>query len=123
MEAAGPVMGGQLVVEAARATAMDRVPHGPRLVLILMAAHALDKPKADKPARIYWGGHRLLAIEIYGPHEWGPNAYGRKEIKRAIRELHKHGLIAVHTQQPGGSTAYELLPRGGANHGPHGGGQ
>jgi hypothetical protein len=115
-------MGGQLVVEAARSTGMDRMPHFPRLVLLLMAAHALDKPKGDNPARVYWGGQRLIAIEIYGPHEWGRDAWTRKEIKHAIRDLHKRGLIRVHSQQHGGVTTYELLPRGGGSQTPGVGG-
>ena len=61
-----PVMGGSLVIECARATALDPLPGRTQSVLLVMAAHALDKPKGDKPARVYWLGHRTLALEIWG---------------------------------------------------------
>lgn len=98
---------------------MDRVGLRARFQLVIMANHALDRPRGDNPARVYWGGHRLLATEIYGPHEWGQNAGARTGIKRAIRELLKAGLIRVYVDTPGGVTAYEILPPGGVHGEPH----
>lgn len=111
-------MGGQLAAEALRATGLDKLPGSSRLVLVAMAIHAFDKPRGDTPARVYWLGRRQLAIEVFGDMEYGVNSYGRKAVRLAIRDLSKRGLIRIYADQPGGVTAYAVLPGGGDPNGP-----
>ena len=113
------LVGGHLVTECLRVTALDGVPHASRLVLVAMAVHALDKARGDTPGRVYWGGHRMLALECFGDAEYGQNSPGRVAVKRAIRDLAKRGLIAVRAQPAGYPTAYEILPPTGVHHVPH----
>lgn len=103
-------MGVQLALECVRVTTLDRPRPLARFALVVMALHALDRPKGDTPGRVYWGGQRLLALEIWGPGEYDRNSTAYKGLHRALSELQKRGLIRVYADSPGRITAYEILP-------------
>lgn len=79
-----------------------------RAVLACMGDHALDtkgRNPAD-PIGVYWLGHGLLAIEVFGEDMPGT----RRNIRRIIAELESRKLIRVYDRLPGARVAYQLLP-------------
>lgn len=79
-----------------------------RFTLVCMGDHALDSAgrNAANPVGVYWGGHGLLALEVYG----ADTRNSRREIRRIIAELETRKLIRIHDRLPGARVAYQLLP-------------
>lgn len=79
-----------------------------RATLAAMGAHALDSPGKNPadPIGVYWLGHGLLALEIYG----ADTRNSRREIRRIIADLESRKLIRTYDRLPGARVAYQLLP-------------
>jgi len=79
-----------------------------RFTLACMGGHALDSAgrNAADPIGVYWLGHGLLALEVFGTD----TPSNRRKIRRHIAELESHKLIRIYDRNPGGRVAYELLP-------------
>ena len=80
-----------------------------RFTLACMGHHALDsagKNPAD-PVGVYWGGHGLLAAEVYG----SDTPTYRRKIRAHITDLINRKLVRIYDENPGGRRAYELLPK------------
>jgi hypothetical protein len=60
-------------------------------ILLRMAHTALDNPKDDQPARLYFGGHVLLAMTLRTPYPYGDD----QESDRARATIHRHVREAV----------------------------
>lgn len=87
------------------------MPTGHRLVLVVMALHALDG-KGKNPDHLpgtYWGGHKQLARECFG----SDNDTDMRRVRRALRDLESRQLIRPHDTTTGYNRAYLLLPGGG----------
>lgn len=108
-------MGGRTRKRAVAATVgEERLSVACRFALAQMAEHALDSPGRNSadPVGVYWGGHGLLALEVFG----FDTPTTRRHITRIIRELENHKLVRVYDPNVGGRRAYQLLPenpRGG----------
>jgi hypothetical protein len=79
-----------------------------RFTLAQMGAHALDSQGRDPhtPTGVYWGGHGLLALEVFG----ADTKSNRRKIRRALVDLEERKLIRVYDPNEGGRKAYQLLP-------------
>jgi DNA-binding transcriptional ArsR family regulator len=75
-----------------------------RLVLITMAAHALDTERNGKAACVYWGGWRMLALNAFGMEVYDERA--ERAVGRAVHELTDAKLIEV--EHKGFRTEYRL---------------
>lgn len=62
-----------------------------RVVLIIMAWHALDNDTKTRPAATYFGGWEALGLWM-DDGERNPDAI-RRQVTRALTELSRHGLI------------------------------
>ena len=60
-------------------------------VLLRMALTALDQPNGDKPARLYFGGHVVLAMTLRSPYPEGDD----EEAERARATIHRRVREAV----------------------------
>lgn len=101
-------MGSRYRRRCLEATYGDPMPTATRATLAAMGAHALDSPGRNTadPVGVYWLGHGLLALEVYG----ADNRNARREIRRIIGDLESRKLIRIYDRNPGGRVAYQLLP-------------
>jgi hypothetical protein len=102
-------MGARYRRRCLEATYGDPMPTATRATLAAMGAHALDSPgrNAADPVGVYWLGHGLLALEIYG----ADTPTYRRKIRGHIAELELRKLIRIYDRNPGGRVAYQLLPQ------------
>ncbi len=100
------------LVKVALSTQYAALSDSARLVLVIMASTALDRPKGGVPARRYWAGHDSIILILTGasPGEAGYRA-GQVRVTRAIGTLVKAGAITrLHRGHRGKQAEYELLP-------------
>lgn len=73
-----------------------------RLVLVAMCFTAQDRDTAATEARLWWGGHESLMIQLAGdvPDDERERAALARRIKRAISELVEAGAIVL-VEAPG----------------------
>jgi hypothetical protein len=84
-------------------------------VLVVMAHRALDNEgRNERPARTYFGGWEILALEALGYREYVRNGAAHRAIARAISELQERGLVRVSKVGGRGFTHYEVLPTNGS---------
>ena len=77
-----------------------------RVVLFVMALHALDTGSRDNPPAVYWGGWQRLGVAL-GYTVW--DAKAELAVARAVRELVAAGYVKVEGHGFGYRTAYRLL--------------
>ena len=66
--------------------------HNALRVLLRMAHSALDKPRGDQPAAVYWGGWESLALACgYAV----PDEDGTDETRKLRRTAHERARAAV----------------------------
>lgn len=86
-------------------------------ILVRMALTALDHPKGDKPASLYFGGHEALALALRRPFPTGDDEASEKarsnilrDVRRAIASLIKQGAIeSIGGGRAGRRSEYRLL--------------
>lgn len=90
-------------------------------VLVKMALTAKDKPTAEVPAGLYFGGHDGL-VDVLAAKEGTSHQSMLRTVRRATDELEEVGAIRVtHAAISGGNAVYELtlnaiaLPRRRSN--------
>lgn len=95
-------------------------------ILVRMALTALDHPKGDKPAALYFGGRDALALALRRPFPTGDDEASEKarqniyrDVRRAVTSLIKQGAIeCVGEARAGRRAEYRLLLLPDARRGP-----
>ncbi|MEU4578951.1 hypothetical protein [Nonomuraea sp. NPDC023979] len=96
-------------------------------ILVRMALTALDHPKGDRPAALYFGGHEALALALRRPFPTGDDEASEKarqnilrDVRRAVTSLIKQGAIeSVGGGRAGRRAEYRLLLMPGKSGGVH----
>lgn len=92
-------------VRAALSMSPHKLTDTTRLVLVVMALHALDRDYPNHPAQTYFGGHELICDTL----GWWPNETHLRRVRRAVTELTEYGIVErTRHPGPGQAQAYEL---------------
>lgn len=78
-----------------------------RLVLVIMCQQSRDRDSDEGPAATFWGGHKAIAMALYGAYE----AWQIREIRRDVAALVSLGAVQVENSARGrGQAIYRVTP-------------
>lgn len=85
------------------------LPDSPFRALLRMAHTSLDNPSGDTPAKLYFGGHKLIADTLRAGSRGGSADTRMRQARRAVQDLIEAGAIRrVSEEWDRGTETYEL---------------